>query len=101
MVRKIKAVSLVTVKIGDQRLVWRFSGTGGPGSFPFVALPSLSSFHGRGSFLLHPHSRLRKGKRGGEGGTGLSFEGKDPEVTHLINIHFPLSRIKSYDHISL
>lgn len=104
MLSKIKAVSLVTVEVGDPRLVWRSSGAGDPGSFPLVALPSLRSCHlflWKRQLTVTPTLQTEEGERGREDGTGFSFEGKDPAVTHLIYTHFPLTGIQSHDHISL
>lgn len=106
MVSKMKAISLVTVEVGNPRLVWKFSGVRDPGLFPLVALLSLRSchsLHGRGSSPLPRPFSLKEGEKrgGGEDDTGLFLQGKHSEVTGLISTHFPLARIQSYNRLLL
>lgn len=68
MVSKMNAISLVTVEVGNPRLVWKFSGVRDPGFFPLVALLSLRSchsLHGRGSSPLPRPFSLKEGEKRG------------------------------------
>ena len=106
MVSQMNTISLETVEVGNPRLVWRFSGTGGPRLLP--PPPCCSSItmtlplFAREKQLtttprLQSEGRGKKGRRWPR----LSLQGKNPEVTHLIFPHFPLARIQSCNHILL
>lgn len=106
MVSKVNTISLVTVEVGNPRLVWRFSGTGVPRLLPpppcCSAITMALSLFAREKQLtttppLQSEGRGKKGRRWSR----LSLQGKDPEVTHLISPHFPLARIQSCNHILL
>lgn len=107
MVSKMNTISLVTVEVGNLRLVWRFSGIGGPRLLPPLHLAALllpwhcHCLQGRSSLPLHRPFSLKEGEKKGRRWHSSPLQGKDPEVTHLISTHFPLARIQSHNHILL
>lgn len=92
MVTKVKAVSLAAVKVGGPVVL------GTQGLTPCCSdITKELSLCGRGGSPLLTEGRGKEEEKM----TGLPFEEKDPEVTHLISTHIPLARrIQSFKYMS-